>query len=99
MSYEHARSMLPRDQPEPTYTAEERENAYIHPAVSSREPIFWLAKDEAGVSKEEIEANRAVSIQSTDEYAWVNDKSKVEWEQMLNGEQVNPPDYYEKPRW
>lgn len=99
MSYEHARSMLPRNQPEPTYTAEERENAYIHPAVSSREPIFWLAKDEAGVSKEEIEANRAVGIQSTDEYAWVNDKSKVEWEQMLNGEQVNPPDYYEKPRW
>ncbi|EWC48664.1 hypothetical protein DRE_01886 [Drechslerella stenobrocha 248] len=92
-----AKALVPQDDIEYTYSPELRENAYIHPALAATEPILWLAKDEAGVSAEEIEGCKAFDIVATDEFAWVNDKSKVQWEPVVNDEEVNPPDYVENP--
>ncbi|KAF3938079.1 hypothetical protein ABW19_dt0205002 [Dactylella cylindrospora] len=95
-NYLSARALIPQDDVEYTYTAEERENAYVHPALASTEPALWLAKDEAGVSKEEIEGCKAYDIVASDEFAWIDEKSKVQWEPEVDSEQVNPPDYSEK---
>ncbi|KAF3904142.1 hypothetical protein AA313_de0204409 [Arthrobotrys entomopaga] len=96
-NYLSAKALVPQGDVEYVYSHEDRENAYVHPAVSSIEPVLWLAKDEAGVSKEEIEGCRAFDIVASDEFAWIDEKSKVQWEPVVDETQVNPPDYQEKP--
>ncbi|KAF3902969.1 hypothetical protein ABW20_dc0102946 [Dactylellina cionopaga] len=95
-NYLSAKALVPQDSVEYDYTHEERENAYVHPAVFAEEPILWLAKDEAGVSVEEIEGCKAFEVVASDEFAWVDEKSKVQWEPTVDDEPVNPPDYTEK---
>jgi len=95
-NYLSARALIPQHETEYTYSPEDRENAYAHPALSATEPALWLAKDEAGVSAEEIEGCKAFDIVASDEFAWVDEKSKVQWEPEVGDEQVNPPDYHEK---
>lgn len=95
-TYLSVKALIPQDEVEYTYTPEERENAYVHPALAASEPILWLAKDEAGVSAEEIEGCKAFDIVASDEFAWIDEKSKVQWEPVVDDQQVNPPDYAEK---
>ncbi|EPS43727.1 hypothetical protein H072_2322 [Dactylellina haptotyla CBS 200.50] len=95
-NYMSARALIPQNEFEYTYSHEERENAYVHPAVSATEPILWLAKDEAGVSTEEIEGCKAFEIVASDEFAWIDEKSKVQWEPVVDESEVHPPDYSEK---
>jgi len=95
-NYLSAKAIVPQYTPEYNYSAEDRENAYAHPSLSATEPILWLAKDEAGVSSEEIAANKEFDITSTDEFAWIDEKSKIQWEPFVNDEAVNPPDYTDK---
>ncbi|KAK6350291.1 hypothetical protein TWF696_006522 [Orbilia brochopaga] len=96
-NYLSAKALIPQENIEYSYSHEDRENAYAHPAMAAPEPILWLAKDEAGVSAEEIEACKAFDIVASDEFAWINEKSKVQWEAVVDDEEVNPPDYQEKP--
>jgi len=95
-NYLSAKALVPQHEVEYSYSPEDRENAYAHPALSASEPVLWLAKDEAGVSAEEIEGCKSFEIIATDQFAWIDEKSKVQWEPFVNDEQINPPDYTEK---
>jgi len=95
-NYLSAKAIVPQHEEVYTYTPEDRESAYAHPALSASEPVLWLAKDEAGVSKEEIEGCKAFDIVASDEFAWVDEKSNVQWEPFVDEQEVNPPDYHEK---
>ncbi|ORY63526.1 uncharacterized protein BCR38DRAFT_437063 [Pseudomassariella vexata] len=61
----------------PEYSEEELRTAYMNPSLTSKTPTIWLPKDEAGLSKKEVEDNSAAGIKSTDERAWLDKKSRV----------------------
>jgi calcium permeable stress-gated cation channel len=63
----------------PALSDEEMKNAYLNPALTSKMPKLWLARDEMGISKKEIEENEKVGIAGTDEGAWLNEDNRVEW--------------------
>jgi hypothetical protein len=95
-SYAINRGLMPKHYPAPVYRAEDRENAYAHPALAAKEGILWLPRDEAGVSKEEIEGSRPFDIAASDDHAWVDEKSKIQWTDNVDGVDTQPPDYEEK---
>ncbi|OCL10131.1 DUF221-domain-containing protein [Glonium stellatum] len=64
----------------PQYSDEELRTAYLNPAFTSKTPKVWLARDEMGISKQEIRENEAVGISTTDEGAWLDEKNRVEWD-------------------
>ncbi|KAK1055749.1 phosphate metabolism protein 7 [Friedmanniomyces endolithicus] len=64
------------------YTQQELEAAYLHPALSAETPIIWLARDEYGLSQQEVlGCRRAVGegLEVSDEDAWVDEKGNVNW--------------------
>lgn len=63
----------------PQYSDEDIRKAYIHPAYTSPTPIIWLAKDDMGVSKKEIEENEKKEIKSSDEGAWIDKDGHLRW--------------------
>lgn len=58
----------------------EPEAAYYNPSIRSPRPILWLARDPCGVSKYFVEQNRSVGIDTTDQYAWFDEKNKLQWD-------------------
>lgn len=78
-----AQSRLSREQVEkpPTYSEDDLKEAYLHPALAAtRNPIVWLARDNLGISRALVEGNKKAGLESTDEFAWLNAKGKVEWD-------------------
>ncbi|RMX82314.1 hypothetical protein D0869_06144 [Hortaea werneckii] len=66
------------------YTEKEREEAYLHPALTAEVPLIWLARDPHGLSRREVDACRreiGEGVEVTDEEAWFNEKGKIEWDQ------------------
>ena len=68
-----------QDEDEVEYTEDEMRTAYLNPALTSKTPRLWLVKDEAGISKHEIEENEAVGISATDEGAYLDSQNRVRW--------------------
>merc|ERR1711981_1415431 len=58
------------------------EDAYCQPCVATPEPIMWIARDDMGISRGEIEATRKV-LNATDEHAWFDEKGKVVWDRKV----------------
>lgn len=54
-------------------------DAYYNPAITAREPFIWLAKDECGVSQMLVQQNDAAGIRSSDDFAWFDEKNKLQW--------------------
>lgn len=54
-------------------------DAYYNPAITAREPFIWLAKDECGVSSMLVQQNDAHGVRSSDEFAWFDEKNKLQW--------------------
>ena len=54
--------------PIPEYTEEERQLAYLSPAITTKTPIVWIARDEMGISQREVTETSKV-IPCTDEGA------------------------------
>lgn len=63
----------------PIYSEEEVKTAYLDPALTSKMPKLWLARDELGISKHEIAENEVVGIASTEDGAWLNEKNEIVW--------------------
>lgn len=66
------------------YTHQERDEAYLHPALTAELPVIWLARDKYGLSRREVDACRhevGEGLEVTDEAAWFNDKGKIEWDE------------------
>jgi calcium permeable stress-gated cation channel len=64
----------------PNYSQEDVENAYSHPNLTSKTPKIWLPSDKAKLSKKEIEANSKAGLTTTDDGAWLDEKSRVQFE-------------------
>lgn len=64
----------------PEYSEEDMNNAYLHPALTSKAPKIWLVKDPNDVSKWEIEKNKAAGLTSTDEGAELDRKNHIKWD-------------------
>ncbi|TKA83076.1 hypothetical protein B0A55_00936 [Friedmanniomyces simplex] len=81
------------------YTQQEREDAYLHPALTAETPIIWLARDNYGLSKQEVHAcQREVGkgMEVSDEDAWIDEKGKVQWNER---ELRKAPIYEEEVRY
>lgn len=63
----------------PAYEQGHIDEAYLHPAIADETPIIWLAKDPMGLSDHMVLENKESGLLSSDEGAWLNEKSKVEW--------------------
>ena len=70
--------------PVPAYTKQDVLEAYLHPALAQREEVIWLARDQAGISKNQVseltESLGSYGVEVTDEGAVMNEKGKVEWD-------------------
>ena len=53
------------------------EQAYYNPAITAEEPFIWLAKDPCGVSTMVKHDNNAAGIQTSDDFAWFDEKNKL----------------------
>jgi len=82
-SYPKIREQLRNEfpgQPIPQQSDEFADKAYQHPAINAKAPIIWLARDDLGVSKDEIKACKPW-LAATDEGARFNEKGKIIWDQ------------------
>ena len=69
-----------REDDTPEYTEDQLRDAYLNPALTSKTPKLWLARDEIEVSKKELEANKEVGIEGTDDGAWFDEHGNVQFE-------------------
>ncbi|KAF1934201.1 DUF221-domain-containing protein [Didymella exigua CBS 183.55] len=63
----------------PEYSDEDIRKAYLHPAYTSQAPVIWLAKDDMGVSKKEIQENENRELKSSDDGAWIDKEGNLKW--------------------
>jgi hypothetical protein len=89
--YATLRRLVPAEVDVPEYPAEVERDAYFHPSITAKLPLLWIPRDEAGVSKQEVEHTSRV-IPITDEDAWLDEKNKLHW----NMDKGQPPIYQEK---
>jgi calcium permeable stress-gated cation channel len=70
----------------PSYSKEELETAYANPLLTSKIGKVWLPHDQAGLSKQEVEANIKAGIETTDEGAWFDKRGhvKIDEENLRN---------------
>ena len=54
-------------------------NAYLNPVFTSSTPVIWLARDDAGTSKAEVQENEKEGLKASDKGAWVDGDGKVKW--------------------
>lgn len=54
--------------------------AYLAPSFTSKSPKLWIPKDKLGVSKEEIDHNKAVGIETIDDAAEIDEDGRLHWD-------------------
>lgn len=78
-SFNNVKSLIPNYAP-PQCAAEDAEQAYFDPAITSPVPKLWVARDEMGISRKEVMDTRDV-VPISDTYAWFNEKGKIVWDE------------------
>jgi len=68
------------------YEENVEENAYFPPSVTSETPLLWIPRDEAGISKQEVQHTGKV-IPITDEGCTIDEKNHLVWD----AEGARPP--------
>lgn len=63
----------------PEYSDEDVRKAYLNPAYTSQTPVIWLAKDDMGVSRKEIQENEKKELKCSDEGAWIDKEGNLKW--------------------
>ncbi|KAI4717328.1 DUF221-domain-containing protein [Aureobasidium sp. EXF-10727] len=63
------------------YTNEELEFAFQPPSLANEQQLVWIARDEYGLSSQEVAGCKEHEIPATDEEATVDEKAKVQWSQ------------------
>ncbi|KAI1123262.1 hypothetical protein F5Y10DRAFT_286323 [Nemania abortiva] len=74
----------------PEYTDEELQRAYLHPALTSKTPVIWMARDAMDTSKNEVRETQECGLKASDEGAWLDEKRIVHW---------NVVDFEKVPVW
>lgn len=62
------------------YDEEEYNQAYSPPSISSQMQTVWIARDEYGLSRQEVAGCKEFDIPASDAEATLNDKAKVVWD-------------------
>jgi len=62
------------------YDEDVHRGAYLHPAIIAEVPKLWIARDELGVSEQEVRHTGKI-VPITDEGAWFDEKGKVRWDE------------------
>ena len=78
-SFEGVKSLVP-NYTLPQYEAEDAEQAYFDPAITTQVPHLWIARDEMGISRKGILDTRDV-VPISDEFAWFNEKRNIVWDE------------------
>lgn len=66
----------------PSYSEQQIANAYRHPALTSKPPLVWLARDSHGVSEELKGRNKErADLETSDEGAELDDKGNLIWDE------------------
>jgi hypothetical protein len=60
-------------------TEELVKHAYHHPAITAKVPKLWIARDELGISQQEVRECKKV-VETTDEGAHFDEKGRVVWD-------------------
>ncbi|KAI1268117.1 DUF221-domain-containing protein [Xylariaceae sp. FL1019] len=63
----------------PEYSEEDIKKAYLHPALTSKTPVVWLAKDGMGTSENEVKENEDFGLKASHEGAWL-EGNDVKWD-------------------
>lgn len=63
------------------YTNEELEFAYQPPSLANEQQLIWIARDEFGLSSQEVAGCKEHDIPATDEEATLDEKASVKWSQ------------------
>lgn len=77
-SYTTVRALVP-NYAAPQYIGEEEAHAYFNPAITSSTPRLWIAKDNLGISTQEVKDSSEV-VDISDEYARFDEKGKIVWD-------------------
>jgi hypothetical protein len=68
-------------EPVPSMSEKQEEEAYLPPAQKAKSPTLWIAKDETGVSRREMES-MPEQLMVTDEGAWITPSGKVQFDKL-----------------
>ena len=63
------------------YTNEELEFAYQPPSLANEQQLIWIARDEYGLSSQEVAGCKEHDVPATDEEATLDEKASVKWSQ------------------
>jgi hypothetical protein len=63
------------------YTNEELEFAFQPPSLANEQNLIWIARDEYGLSGQEVAGCKEFEIPASDEEATLDEKAKVQWSQ------------------
>ena len=63
----------------PQYSEEDLKKAYLNPAYTSKTPVVWFARDDMGVSNNEMKENETAGIKCSDQGAWIDEKGELKW--------------------
>jgi hypothetical protein len=88
--YATLRRLVPQTFAGLDYTPEQERNAYYHPAIASPAPLLWIARDEGGVSRQEVLHTSKV-IPMTDEGAYLDEKNRI-----ITNQEERPPIHEER---
>ncbi|THZ30557.1 DUF221-domain-containing protein [Aureobasidium pullulans] len=68
---------------EPTrpYTNDELEFAFVPPSLANEQQLVWIARDDFGLSSQEVAGCKEHDVPATDEEATLDEKAKVQWSQ------------------
>lgn len=80
-SHQTVKNIVP-NWPAPQYTEEDEQLAYFNPAMYAPVPRLWIARDQMGISRKEVQESSEV-VPITDEYSSFNEKGKVVWDHDL----------------
>lgn len=59
------------------YSQEIEDDSYLHPAIKSSEPTVWIARDNLGLSEEEIFKTIRFGLKMSDDHAILGDNNRV----------------------
>ncbi|KAF2476442.1 DUF221-domain-containing protein [Lindgomyces ingoldianus] len=63
----------------PEYKEGDLKKVYLNPVFTSQTPLIWLARDEMGVSENEVKECEEGGLKTSDQGAWVDGKGTVKW--------------------
>ena len=68
-------------QPIREYSQQEYDEAYLPPAITSQMQVVWIARDEYGLSHQEVAGCERFDIPASDAEAILNEKVSVQWDE------------------